>query len=171
MKTYVIGLLFLGFTNLMIPQNDLAVLSTPNPTDYSKTTKTVKNLDYLSTVSKLDISKKVLKLQDIVANYNIKTHKVYNPKSSTTYTVNFKEGENILSAIYDKNGNLLKCQEQYQNIKLPYVLSSEVIKANPGYSLNEVYCSIEYIKNHETDIKYRVVLKNGRKTKTVILDL
>lgn len=171
MKTYVIGLLLVGFTNLIIAQNDLAVLSTPSQTDYSKTSKTVMNLDYLTTMTELEISKKILKLQDIVANYNIKTHQVYNPKSPTTYTVNFKEGNNNLSAIYDKDGNLLKCEEQYQEIKLPYVLSSEIIKANPGWSLKEVYCNIQYKKDIETDIKYRVILKNGRKTKTVLLDL
>ncbi|WP_417213453.1 hypothetical protein [Bizionia sp.] len=171
MKTYVIGLLFLGFTNLMIAQNDLALLATPNPTNHSETIKMVKNMDYLTTMNDFDISKKVLKLQDLVANYDIKAHNVYNSKSATTYTVNFKEGKNNLLAVYDKNGTLLKCHEQYQNIKLPFVLSSEIIKANPGYSLNEVYCNIQYNKDVNTEIKYRVVLKNGRKTKTVLLDL
>lgn len=171
MKTHVIGLLFIGFTNLLIAQNDLAVLESPNSIKLSKPSKIIKNSDYLKTMTALDISKKILNLQDLVANYDIKKHQVYNPKSKTTYTVKFKESKNVLSAVYDKNGKLLSSKEQYQDIKLPYSLSSEIIKTNPGWSFKEVYCSIKYIQNAYTNLTYRVILNNGRKTKTILIDL
>lgn len=170
MKTCVLGFIFLGLTSLMSAQNDLAVLTASNQSEYSNT-KTIHNADYINTMSDLDVSKKILKLQNIVANYNIKTAKVYRSKSNTTYTVKFNEGDNQLRAIYDREGKLLSSQETYQNIKLPYSVSSELVKDNPGWSLNQVYCDIQFIKDVDTQIVYRVVLKNGKKTKTVTINV
>lgn len=170
MKTFAFGIIFLGFTNLLCAQNDVAVLDINNDmayiSDLSNETAIV-NQEYLNNITELSISRKVLKLQNIVANYDIKADKVYSSKSKTTYTVNFTEGLNQLKAIYDRNGQLLSSQESYQSIRLPYEFSSKLIKEHPGWTLSEVYCNIEYNKDTKVDIKYTVILKNGRKTKTI----
>lgn len=172
MKTLVLGFFFLGFTNLMIAQNDLVAVTDSNQSLYSNSTKSMKNIEYVNTVKQADISKKIVKLQKMIANYNIQTDKVYRSKRNTTYTVNFSEGDNKLQVIYDRHGKLLSSQENYQAIKLPYALSSELIKANPGWTLNQVHCSIQYNIDSEAKIEYKVVLKNeNRKTKTVIINI
>lgn len=170
MKTYLLGLLCLGLTNLMISQNDLALVSV---SDQMSTTnnRTVLNEGYLNNMSDFNGSTIVTKLQSLVANYNIKTANVYNSNRSTTYTVNFEEGNNKLVAVYDKDGQLLSCQENYQEIILPYELSSKLIKDNPGWALNEVYCNIQYNAQTETTVLYKVVLKKGKKTKTVKINV
>ena len=170
MKTYLFGLFFLGLTNLMFAQNDLAFVSVTDQMPLTNN-KTVQNESYINTMSDFNGSKIIMKLQNVVANYNIKATDVYSKNSTTTYTVNLKEGNNELIAVYDKDGQLLSCQENYQEIKLPYELSSKLIKENPGWALNKVYCNIEYSKESEKEISYKVVLKNGKKTKTVKINV
>lgn len=169
MKTLVLGIIFLGFTNLMCAQNDVAVLDMNTNITYSNDNYNAPalNHEYLNSISEISISKKVSKLQDVVANYDIKTNKVYRSKSNTTYTVKFTEGENLLNAIYDKDGKLLSSQEHYQSIRLPYELSSNLIKENPGWSISQVFCNIQYTKNVNAQVEYKVVLDNGKKKRTV----
>lgn len=166
MKTYVIGLFFLGLTNLMIAQNDLAIVEPSNQNVYSAS-KTVQNAEYLNTVTHQDISKKIEKLQKLVANYNIQIADIYQSKVNTSYTVEFKEGDNLITAIYDKNGHLLSCEENYQAIKLPYALSSELIREYPNWSIKGVQCDIKYTKNNEGTIIYKVAINKGNKTKSI----
>lgn len=168
MKTILFSLLFLGLTNLMLAQNDLAYVSlNEHKTIPDINNEKVINQDYLETVTDANSSKIILKLQDIVANYDIKSADVYHKNNSTTYTVEFKEGNNKLVVVYDKNGKLLCSTENYQAIKLPFGLSSDLIKENPGWALNQVYCQIQYDNYAEKEITYTVVLKNGKKTKKI----
>jgi hypothetical protein len=166
MKTYVLGFLFLGLTNLMISQNDLAVVSTTNHNAYSGS-KIILNSEYKKTVDHQDQSKKITLMQNIVANYDIKSNKIYQSNSLGSYTVDFKEGNNVVSAIYDKNGQLISCEENYQAIKLPYTLSSKLIKEFPNWSIKDVQCKIKYMNNSERIIVYKVAINNGKKTKNV----
>lgn len=166
MKTYVLGFLFLGLTNLMIAQNDLAVASASNQNVYS-TSKAVLNLEYMDTVDHLDQSKKMSLMQEIVANYDIKTADIYQSRNQGSYTVDFKEGNNEITAIYDKNGHIISCEENYQAIKLPYALSSKLIKEYPNWAIKNVQCEIKYTKDAERTIVYKVAIENGRKTKNI----
>ncbi|MFL0352590.1 hypothetical protein [Xanthomarina sp. GH4-25] len=168
MKTYVLGILFLGFTNLMIAQNDLAILTPSNKTVYSSS-KTVLNADYLNTVTHQDFSKKIEKLQNLVANYDIKSSEVYQSKSNGSYTVNFKEGNNLITAVYNKKGNLESCEESYQAIKLPFTISSDLMKEYPKWSIKEVKCDITYTENKERTIIYKVSINKDNKTKNITI--
>ncbi|HLV40559.1 hypothetical protein [Xanthomarina sp.] len=168
MKTYVLGLLFFGLTNLMIAQSDLAVLTPSNQNMYASS-KTVLNAEYLNTFTTQDFSIKIEKLQNLVANYNIKMADVYQAKNNGSYTVDFKEGDNIITAVYNKNGVLLSCDENYQAIKLPYAVSSKLIKEYPHWAIKEVKCNIKYIKDNERSIVYHVAINNGGKTKKITI--
>jgi len=168
MKTYVLGILFLGFTNLMIAQNDLAILTPSNTTVYSSS-KTVLNTDYLNTVTHQDISKKIENLQKVVANFDIQMNKIYKSKTHSNYTVDFKEGDNSITAIYNKNGELLSCEENYQAVKLPYFVSSKLSKDYPNWYIKKVQCDIKYTKNKEPKVTYKVAINNGNKTKNIFI--
>ncbi|MCX7549580.1 hypothetical protein [Xanthomarina sp. F2636L] len=173
MKTFVFGIIFLGFTNLVTAQQDVVFLDINNEMSYSKNNSNNKfiNQEYVNHTTDKSISKKILKLQNIIANYNIISAEVYNSKANTTYTVTFTEGDNFLEAIYDENGILLSSHENYQAIKLPYEVSSKLIKDNPGWALKQVYCNIKYTKGVDAQIVYRVVLNNGKKTKKVTINI
>ncbi|GGG48016.1 hypothetical protein [Bizionia arctica] len=169
MKTYVLGFLFLGLTNLTIAQNDLAVVSTTNQNAYlnSTSSKTVLNSEYIKTVDHVDQSKKMSLMQNLVANYDIKTTDIYRSNSEGSYTIDFKEGENAISAIFDNKGSLISCEENYQAIKLPYAISSKLVKDYPNWSIKAVECEINYVKDSERTIVYKVAIKNGQKSKNI----
>lgn len=164
MKTYVLGLLFLGFTSLSVAQHELAFVTSSAENTYSKSVSNL-NAEYLNAVAHPDISKKVEKLQNIVADYDIKASDVYSSNYKNNYTVNFSEGDNKITAIYNNKGNLLSCEEKYQGIKLPYNISSKLIKEYPNWSIKDVQCTIIYIKNKEKSIVYKVAINHGNLTK------
>ncbi|HLV14189.1 MAG TPA: hypothetical protein VKY41_03335 [Xanthomarina sp.] len=168
MKTYVLGFLLIGLTNLMIAQNDLAILTPANRMMYSSN-YTALNADYLNTVTHQDFSKKIEKLQNLVANYDIKSSEVYQSKGNGSYTVDFKEGDNYITAVYDKKGTLQSCEENYQAIKLPYSISSDLMKEYPQWSIKEVKCNIRYTENKERTIIYKVLINKGNKTKNITI--
>ena len=163
MKTYLLGLLFLGLTNLSFAQNDLAAV-TVNQTNYTSTRSAVKNLDYKTSFYNKDMSKHILKFQNVVANYNVKNASVYNENRLGTYTVTFKEGQNKITAVYNNEGEIITCNEVYNDIKIPFNLSSKIVKQNPGWKMDAVTCSISYNQD-QTEIAYQVVLKKGNKSK------
>lgn len=174
MKNYVLVLIVLGLTNQMIAQKNVAIVIKKNGIHYNKAnfktaSRPVKNIAYLTAVKDDYISKKIVKFQNIVASYNIKNAKVYSPKRRTTYTVKFRENNSRVTAIYNKDGELLSCKENYQAIRLPYRLSSQLAKQYPGWKFKQIHCDIQYIKDTPTTLLYTVVLEHESKTKTVKL--
>lgn len=167
MKTYVLGFIALGLTNLMIAQNNIvASVNVSNHAVYSKS-KAVINMEYLNTASHNDISNKIKKIQKVVANYDIKKADVYQSKNNSTYDVTFKEGDNIVVAVYNNDGTLISCKENYQSIKLPYAVSSKITRDYPGWAFKNVECNILYSKDETTSIAYQIVIKQGNKTKRI----
>ena len=163
MKTQLLGLFCLGLTNLMIAQNDLAVLNT-SQNNYITTKSVSKNVDYKIAVDSKDMSKYILKFQNLVANYNIKSESLYNEKRAGTYTVTFREGKSEIIAEYNNEGKIITCNESYSDIKLPYAISSKIVKENPEWKMKTVTCEINYSKD-QTEIAYQVLLKKGNKSK------
>ena len=175
MKTYVLGLIALGLTNLMIAQNDIAHVTNSEAMMYSKSKSAVSvtdlNRDYLSTASHDGVAVVVKKLQKIVANYNIKNADVYQSKRNTTYTVNFKEGDNTVVAIYNKAGKIVSCKEHYQDIRLPYNVSTKIAKEYPGWSFDKINCEIVYAIDKASLTTYEIVIKKARKSKNVTITM
>ncbi|WP_179007007.1 hypothetical protein [Winogradskyella forsetii] len=171
MKTQVLGLIALGLTNLMIAQNDIAAITHSEavmPTE-SKAESTVKNLnsEYLSLTRHDGAALVVKKLQNIVANYNIKTADVYQPKRNITYTVNFKEDLNSIDVIYNKDGKILSCKEHYQDVRLPYDASVKIAKQYPGWAFDTVSCKVSYSDDNSPVITYEVIIEKEEKTKKI----
>lgn len=168
MKTYVLVLLLIGLTNPITAQNNIAALTLSNKSVYA-TNKNILNVEYLNTVAHQGFANKIQELQNLVAKYDIKTSTVYQSESNSTYTVDFKEGDNHITAVYDKSGQLISCQENYQSIKLPIALLSKIVKDYPNWTIEEVYCKIQYSKNMEQNIVYQVVINNENKSKKITI--
>lgn len=172
MKTYVMIFLFVGLTNLTIAQQSDLVAYTPSSKSAYSTSKTTLNPEYIKTVNQLDLAMKIKVFQNAVANYDIKASDVYHPKNSDNYIVNFAEGKNHITAVYNKNGQLLTCQENYKGIKLPYDLASKLTKEYPNWGIKKVDCEIYYSnEKQQSEIVYQVVINNENKSKKIILQL
>lgn len=172
MKTYVMVFLLVGLTNLTIAQQNDLVAYTPSHKSVNTTSKVAFNTAYLNTVNHQDFAKKIQTFQNAVANYNIKVSDIYQPKSNDNYVVNFDEGGNHITAVYDKNGQLLTCLENYKGIKLPYDLASKLTKDYPNWGIEKVDCKIQYSNQKQQPlIVYQVVMNNENKTKKITLEL
>lgn len=167
MKTAILGLLFLGFTSLSFSQNDLALVQ--HSSKAFKSSKVEKaSLAYSMVMNETFLSERIQKLHRVVSNYDIKSNAIYESKMPSTYSVNFTEGRNKITAIYDHNGQVIESSEIFNEVRLPYVISSELAKAYPGWEFSKVQCQINYA-NQNSEVIYKVVLKLNRQKKTVTL--
>ncbi len=172
MKTCILGLVFLGLTNLMQSQNDFAAVNV-DLSNYDlpvSSSKIAKNESYSKSVDAPIASERIKKFQALVANYDIRNSDVYDAKSSSTYTVVFTEGVNTIKALFDQSGTIINCEESFQNVRLPHSLGVQLSKEHPGWSFHEVWCHVDYNVNTLAEIKYKVALKKGSKIKTVTLN-
>ncbi|GAA4325640.1 hypothetical protein GCM10023115_40170 [Pontixanthobacter gangjinensis] len=88
----------------------------------------------------------------------------------TSYIVTFKSGDGFLSADFDKEGNLVKTYQKFQDIALPLDVRREVYMANKGWTMT----SNKYIASGKGDILdkevYKIKLENGNQKRTMKLD-
>jgi hypothetical protein len=168
MKTCILGLCILGFTSLFQAQNDLAMV-TPNVNEVTNYKTTSKNAKYLEHMSVKPIAIRIQKLQNLAANYDIKTQPVYSNNKFVTYTVIFKENENYINAIYDHDGTIIQCEEYYTNIRMPYSISGQLAKDYPGWEFRNITCAIDYSQDKTTNLAYQVELQKNKKFKTVTI--
>jgi hypothetical protein len=163
MKSYLLGLMFIGLANLTFSQNQIAYNSSNIDPLLETKSSSVK------TPLENKLSKRITKFQKKAANYDITRQSIYQPNTSRTYTVIFKEANNSIENTYDKNGVLIQSNQSYSKIKLPYSISSKLAKANPGWAIDDVHCTINFKANEATVISYEVKLKNDKETKTVTI--
>lgn len=170
MKTFVIGLFFLGFTNLMHSQNDIASVDV-NLNEYVKPIKNnVINSSYLYSFDNKISSARVKKFQNLVANYDIKATAIYSNDEKSNYTVVFEEGENQIKAVYNQDGKIVQCTELFKGIRLPYTISSDIAKKYPGWEFSEISCHISYSQDKNEQVIYKVAIQNGNQKKTLKLN-
>ncbi len=168
MKTYVIGLIFLGLTSLMHSQNEITKVN--ENTVNSKSDITVKNLDYLASFDAENLSESINLFHKKVANFDIKSLSIYTPNEPSNYTVVFKERNNEIITIYNQAGTIISSNEKFEGNKLPYSISSKVSKSHPGWEINKVKCFITYSGNRNSETYYKIVLKKDNKKQTIKIE-
>lgn len=171
MKTSILGLVFLGMTSLMPAQNDFAMVTPEYNHSVTSNKPVVKNGQYLSKMTLQPEAVRVIKLQSIAANYDISAKSIYNAKTSQTYSVVIKSAENYIKAIYDHDGTIIKCEEFYNNVRMPYQISSELAKEYPGWEFHKIHYTIDYALNETPIFVYEVILKKGKTSKKVQITL
>ncbi len=172
MKTFVLGIAFLGMSCFLNAQNDIAYVDVNETSFKSATAKTaaLKNPGYFEAIEVNLVPERVKAFQAVVANYDIKQAPVYLEARKSTYDVVFTEGLNSIKAVYDHNGNIIRCDEKFEEVRVPYFLSKEITTMYPGWGYEAVQCTISYNKDEAPKVNYKVVLKNGSKKKTISID-
>lgn len=170
MKTVVLGLILIGFTNLMHSQNELAYVKVDIQESVKPVKHTAINSSYYTAFNNKVSSQRVRKFQNLVANYDIKNAAIYASDERSSYTILFEEGGNTIEAEYNQEGKIVQCKEQFKGIKLPYTISSDIAKKYPGWGINEVWCHISYSHDSDQEIIYKVAIQNGTKMKTLKLN-
>ncbi len=170
MKTIVLGLIFLGFTNLIHSQNDFASITADLNDRYQPKKNKAINQVYASTFEAKISSKRIRKFQNYVANYDVTTADIYVEKRPTNYTITFEEGDNKIDAEYNNKGQIIHCKESFKNVKLPYAMSSDIAKKYPNWAFKNIECRVSYELDLEQQVIYNVVIENGNKKKTLVLN-
>lgn len=130
---------------------------------------TAVNYKYLNAVENEDTDLSVQMLQEQVAMYDLKNSDLYGDEYDT-YTVSFYIPDGKILAAYDKNGEIIRTIERFQNVKLPKDVRNAVYKRFPNWSLEKDVYLVNYHKNNEKVSKqYKVKLKNGKKVMRVKL--
>ena len=110
---------------------------------------------------------RIKKLQKIAADYDISKESIYSKNKSITYNVVFETNENYIKAVYDHNGVIITSEEYYEDVRIPYVLTSQLAKEYPGWSFDKSNCKILYSKEEASKFTYTIVLKKGNKSKLI----
>ncbi len=130
---------------------------------------TAVNYKYLNAVENEDTDLSVQMLQEHVAMYDLKNSDLYGDEYDT-YTVSLYIPDGKILAAYDKNGEIIRTIERFQNVKLPKDVRNAVYKRFPNWSLEKDVYLVNYHKNNEKVSKqYKVKLKNGKKVMRVKL--
>jgi len=169
MKTILFGFVFLGLTSLTFAQNDIAAVN-HDAANYNipiTVTNAKINLPYLSNDNLNDSAERIKLLRKKIADYNIKESKIYTPEDSVTYDVVLTEGANQIKVVYNNEGEIIHGEETFENIRLPYAISSKVAKDNPGWEFYSTWCFITYSKNKTFKVEYKIKLKKGNKSRMI----
>lgn len=171
MKTSILGFVFLGMTTLMSAQNDFAMVTPEYSHSMTSNKAVMKNGDYLSYMALQPEAVRVTKLQALAASYDITAKSIYNAKPLQTYSVVIKSADNYIKAIYDHEGTIIKSEEFYTNVRMPYQISSELAKDFPGWEFYKIHYTIDYALNETPIFVYEILLKKGRTSKKVQITL
>lgn len=105
------------------------------------------------------------------ANFNIQNFIAETAgENYDSYLITLRSGNGYLSADFDKEGNLVKTYQKFQNIVLPLDVRREVYMGNKGWTMT----SNKYVAFGKGDLlekeSYRIRLENGNQKRTVKLD-
>src|SRR5210317_2112165 len=123
MKTYVLGLFLIGLTNLSFSQNDL-VYTDVNTKTHVNAKSSTNNASFINSFSMEQIPSRIKNFQKYVAEYKISEASVFRPSQEHTYNVVFKEDNNSITNLYDADGIILKSEQTFTEVWLPYHLST-----------------------------------------------
>ena len=166
MKTLIIGLLFLSFTNLGYTQdsyNEIAAL------ELEEIIISPPNFIYLNQVQDKYTPKLVKKLEYIASKYDIKESEIYDPNEEK-FAIVFKQKNGRIIAIFDNSGKIVTCYEKYHNVKLPPKIRKNIFIDNPGWLIHSDTYLVSYRYGSEVKKTYKIQLRKGNLKKNLKLD-
>lgn len=162
MKKILLGFLVLGLTTQVYAQVVKEEL-------LSEVIVVATNYKYLNDVNRTVESVPVKLLQDKVATYDLKNSELYQDEYDT-YEVSFFIPEGRILAAYDKDGNIIRTVEKFQDIALPNEVSTAVAKRFPGWTISKDVYLVHYNDKSGATKKYKLTLENGDKRMKVKTD-
>jgi len=157
MKKFVTGLLVMGLTSLMFAQT----------TELPEVEITAVNYKYLNAVDANDTAINVKKLEEKVAMFDLKNSELYSDEY--TYKVSFYIPDGKIVAAYDRNGNIVRIIEKFNNIKLPEAVRMSISKRFPNWIINTDIYRVDYRDGNAKKV-YKVLLKNGDEKMRIKID-
>jgi hypothetical protein len=120
------------------------------------------NYKYLNSVSEGTKSIPVLRLQEEVANFDLKNSEFYEDHYGT-YFISFYIPEGAILAAYDKNGNILRTVEKFKNVSVPMEVAQAVASEYPKWKISKDVYLVNFHDKKDTRKNYKLVLEKGKK--------
>ena len=152
MKKLIIGLLFLGLTNLSFSQYSNNLL---DASGFEEIVISQENFNYLNNVQVENTLKNVSKSEIDASKYHIKKAKNHVPYEET-FEIIFNQSIKKITAIFDKNGEIINCYEKYSNVKSPLNIRKNIFKDNPDWLLHSDAYLVSYNSCNEVNKTYKV---------------
>jgi len=107
------------------------------------------NYTYLQKVQDINTPVRVIKLENKVSRYNIKSDPIYDIAFEDSYKVIFEETESKIVVTYDKHGSILTSFEKFDNVRLPKNIYASIANNYPGWAIiNDTYL-VKYYQDKE----------------------
>lgn len=159
MKRLVITLFMLGFTFQSFAQI----------TELPEIRLVAVNYKYLDAAGNEDAALSVQKLQQLVAEYDVKNTDFYTDEYDL-YNVNFFIPEGKILASYDKEGNLLRTAEKFKDVALPQAVREAVAARFPNWSITSDVYLVNYHGPDKVTKLYKIRLENGEQRMRIKTD-
>lgn len=166
MKKLLIGIFFLGLTNLAFAQSSSEAGSI---LELEGVTIMPANMGYLSIVSSGLKSVKVASLQRAAASHDITKTSIYKRKLRF-YEFTFRQQDGYLVATYDSNGKIMKSNERYKDVVFPKPVRQSIYKAFPGWYSEANQYVVSFTSGREAKKVIKVKLVKEGKTKRIKVD-
>jgi hypothetical protein len=123
---------------------------------------------YLNAVSPEETAQPVNMLEQYAAAYDVKGATFYEDEYDH-YFVSFYIPQGKILAVYNKEGNLLRTIENYNNAALPNHILKTVSREYPGWAISKGVYLVTYRENGSDQTKkvYKLVLEKGDMRKKV----
>ena len=162
MKHLLLMLFLLGIMNPAFAQ-------ITEPEELKEVKLVAVNYKYLDAVTKQEVAIPVKKLEQHIANYDIKSSEVYHDDYDT-YEVSFFIPEGSVLAAYDRDGKLIRTIERYKNTGLPDAVKKAVNKEYPGWTISREIYVVNYHDDKGADKKYKLKLEKGKNVARIKAD-
>ena len=127
------------------------------------------NYKYLNAVDNKEVAQPVAMLEREAAIYDVKTADFYEDQYDNYFVSFFIPNGQILAA-YDKEGNLLRTAEKFNNVALPVNVREAIATKFPKWTIAKEVYLVTYHEQHGATKRYKLTLENGNKRKRVRVD-
>ena len=167
MRKVMIGMFFLGLTSLTYGQQTEGVAQ---EVELSVVTVSASNADFLQAVQDHQTPAAARALESMAANFKLKESPIYN-RYDEAFEVRFKNSLGSISAVYSNDGDMLSAYERIKNVSPPASLRAEIYQDNPGWTITKSAYLVSYYRGEDAVRKYKAQLSNGKKKKTIKLEI
>jgi len=127
------------------------------------------NYDYFNDVGDNQAAQLIKLLEKKVAKFDLKNANFYEDEGQE-YTVFFFIPQGKISVVYDREGEILRASEKFEDIKLPLPVLHTVVDKYPGWRISDDVYLVTYSRNKSTTKMYKLLLEKDGNKKRVKTD-
>lgn len=141
------------------------------PVELEDVTVSSKNAKFLNLVQDEHTPTIAVDLQAEAATYDLMRSPIYRGSGKSDYFVEFQSDKGSMYTTYNREGEITRCMEKYNDIALPKAVRDQVFEDHKGWGLADSEYSSLYKNSKIAKREYRVKIKNGKSSKVITVDL